>query len=339
MASAFDLRGKRILVTGAAGGIGGRDPRAPAPRWAPRWSLTDVRAEIAVAEPLRQAGTSVETHAVDVTDRAAVEAMVARAGVLDAVVANAGYVVWNEWDEEGWDDTFRAIMDVNVLGVFHLVRACLPAMMARRAGKIVIVTSVAGKVGGVRSGPHYVAAKGGLNAFVKWAARKAAPTGVLVNGVAPGPTVSPMTASQHFDTAGVPLGRMATADEIAWPIAFLCSAAGGLRLRLRARRERRHLHELSAGQGRRRRTGGIMRTEGIVVVTGGASGIGAACCVALAEAGRPRRRARPLGRTGERRSPRDIGGAAFACDVGDDVAMTACAARIEATVGPVAGAW
>lgn len=224
MAHAFDLSGQRILVTGAAGGIGTATARACAAMGA-SLLLTDVRLAIPVADELRRAGVAVDTCVLDVRDRPGIEEMVRDAGPLDAVVANAGYVVWNDWDDEGWDDDFRTIMDVNVLGVFHLVRACLPAMMGRGKGRVVVVTSVAGKIGGVRSGPHYVAAKGGLNAFVKWAARRAAPAGVLVNGVAPGPTVSPMTAAQSFDAGGVPLGRMATADEIAWPIAFLCSPA------------------------------------------------------------------------------------------------------------------
>lgn len=224
MATAFHLESKRVLITGAAGGIGSATARACAAMGA-SLLLTDLRDDIPVAEELRRGGHQVDTRSVDVTNRQGVETLVREAGNLDIVVANAGYVVWDDWNDDGWDDTFRTIMDVNVLGVIHLVRACLPAMTERRTGKIVIVSSLAGKIGGVRSGPHYVAAKGGLNAFIKWAARKAAPHGVQVNGVAPGPTVSPMTASQTFDTSGVPLGRMATAEEIAWPITFLCSPA------------------------------------------------------------------------------------------------------------------
>ncbi len=224
METPFTLQGQRILITGAAGGIGSEAARICAGLGADL-VLTDIRPDIPIAEELRAKGAKVETSAIDITDRAAVERLVREAGALDSLVANAGYVVWDDWEDEGWDETFRRIMDVNVLGVFHLVRAALPGMAARGAGRIVVVTSVAGKVGGVRSGPHYVAAKGGLNAFVKWAARRAAPSGVLVNGVAPGPTISPMTASQNFDSSGIPLGRMARAEEIAAPIAFLCAPA------------------------------------------------------------------------------------------------------------------
>jgi NAD(P)-dependent dehydrogenase (short-subunit alcohol dehydrogenase family) len=117
------------------------------------------------------------------------------------------------------------VMDVNVRGVVNVARVCLPVMRERRAGRIVIVGSVAGRMGGLRASPHYVAAKGGVHAVVKWLARRGAPDGVLVNGVAPGATVSPMTEGQEFDIDGIPLGRMARPEEIAWPIAFLCSDA------------------------------------------------------------------------------------------------------------------
>ncbi len=223
-ASPFSLQGCRVLVTGAAGAIGAATTRLCADQGA-SLILADIKPDVPVADELRAAGAEVGVRTLDVADRAQVEAMVAGAGRLDAIVANAGYVVWNDWEDDDWDATFHRIIDVNLLGTIHLVRAAMPAMMARGAGKIVIVTSVAGKVGGVRSGPHYIAAKGGLNAFIKWAARKAAPSGVHVNGVAPGPTASPMTAGQTFDLAAIPLGRLGRPEDIAGPIAFLCSAA------------------------------------------------------------------------------------------------------------------
>lgn len=131
--------------------------------------------------------------------------------------------------EDDWDQVFHKVMDVNVLGMMHFVRAALPAMKDRPAGKedasIVLVSSVAGRMGGLRASPHYVASKGGVNAMMKWLARKAAPDGIRVNAVAPGPVATPMTGGMSFDTSGIPLGRVAEPAEIAWPIAFLCSPA------------------------------------------------------------------------------------------------------------------
>lgn len=220
----FDLTGKTVLITGAAGAIGGATARLCASMGADL-VLTDIEAPEALAAEIAAKGTRARAHAADVTDRAAVEALVAGTERLDAIVANAGYCPWDDWNEDGWDDVFRKVMDVNVLGVFHLVRACLPRMQAQGHGRIVIVSSTAGRMGGVAASPHYVAAKGGLVSFIKWAARKGAPHGVLVNGVAPGPTRSNMTRGQTFDTAAIPVGRIAAPEEIAGPVAFLCSPA------------------------------------------------------------------------------------------------------------------
>ena len=88
-----------------------------------------------------------------------------------------------------------------------------------------LVGSLAGRMGGLIAGPHYVASKGGVHALVKWLARQAAPHGVLVNGIAPASVETPMMDGQPVDLARIPLGRMARAEEMAWPIAFLCSAA------------------------------------------------------------------------------------------------------------------
>ena len=146
-------------------------------------------------------------------------------GDLDGAVLLAGYCPWDDWSDDGWDLTFDRVIHINLLGVIHVVRACLPQMALRRRGRIVLVSSVAARMGGVKASPHYVAAKGGVAALVKWLARKAAPDGVLVNGVAPGVTDTPMIAGQALSVEAVPLKRMAAPAEIAWPIAFLCSDA------------------------------------------------------------------------------------------------------------------
>ena len=67
--------------------------------------------------------------------------------------------------------------------------------------------------------------KGAIHSFVRWSSRRGAPHNVLVNGVAPGPVRTPMTASQTFDNSVFPLGRMAEAEEIAGPLVFLVSPA------------------------------------------------------------------------------------------------------------------
>jgi NAD(P)-dependent dehydrogenase (short-subunit alcohol dehydrogenase family) len=218
----FSLEGKVILITGAGGGIGAETARVCA-RLEASLVLVDLHEPIALADALRSEGAEVRTGAFDVRDRAAMERFVGSVGTLDAVVANAGFCPWDDWNDDDWDRVFDDVIDINVKAVINLVRACLPGMGERGRGRVVIVSSVAGRMGGLKASPHYVASKGGVGALVKWLARKAAPLGITVNAVAPGPTKSGMTEGQSFDTSGIPLGRMATPAEIALPIAFLCS--------------------------------------------------------------------------------------------------------------------
>jgi 3-oxoacyl-[acyl-carrier protein] reductase len=84
---------------------------------------------------------------------------------------------------------------------------------------------LAGRTGGLIAGPHYVASKGAVHALVKWFARQTGPKNVLVNGVAPASIETPMMRERPVDLERIPLGRMGRAEEIAWPIAFLCSDA------------------------------------------------------------------------------------------------------------------
>jgi 3-oxoacyl-[acyl-carrier protein] reductase len=91
---------------------------------------------------------------------------------------------------------------------------------------LVLVGSVAGRTGGtsVNTPPDYAASKGAVHALVKWLSRQGIRRGVLVNAVAPGPVETPMT--RGFDAAGgLPLGRLGKPEELAWPIAFLCTPA------------------------------------------------------------------------------------------------------------------
>lgn len=224
MSNRFDLSGQRILVTGANGGIGREFCRIAADLGAELF-LTDSAAMDALVLELRGKGTEVSATLCDKTDRKAVEALVRAAGAIDSLVELAAWCPWDDWMSEDWDTVFHQVMDVNVLGTLHFARACLPAMAQRKSGSIVLVSSVAGRMGGLRASPHYVASKGGVNAMMKWLARKAGPDGVRVNAVAPGPVATPMTTGMSFDTAAIPLGRVAQPAEIAWPIAFLCSPA------------------------------------------------------------------------------------------------------------------
>ena len=117
------------------------------------------------------------------------------------------------------------MFDINLRGPLNLVRAFLASMEERGGGRIALIGSIAGRIGGIVAAPHYVMSKGAIHSFVRWCSRRGAPHNVLVNGVAPGPVRTPMTADQTFDTSVFPLGRMAQAEEIAGPLVFLVSPA------------------------------------------------------------------------------------------------------------------
>ena len=224
MESAFDLSGQRILITGAAGGIGEMTARVCAGLGA-ELLLVDRRPTDLTAPELQQAGARAKAFTCDVAVRAEVEALAAATGPVDGLVLAAGVCPWDDWQQPGWDEAFDQVMAVNLHGPIHFARAYLPGMIERRHGRMVLVGSVAGRMGGLVASAHYVASKGGLHALVKWLAKRGAPHGVLVNGIAPGAIDTEMTRDQRIDPAQIPLGRKGRAEEVAWPIAFLCSPA------------------------------------------------------------------------------------------------------------------
>lgn len=222
--SPFDLSGERILVTGAAQGIGAATATLCAALGA-ELILVDRASSAAVAQAIEDAGGRARTFRADVARRAEIERVAGAAGPVDALVLNAALCPFGEdWQAPEWDASFEQVIAVNLHGPIHAARAFLPGMIARRRGRIVLVGSLAGRMGGLIAGPHYVASKGGVHALVKWLARQAAPD-VLVNGIAPASVATPLMAGQPVDLARIPLGRMAGPEEIAAPIAFLCSAA------------------------------------------------------------------------------------------------------------------
>lgn len=221
----FLLTNKTIVITGAAGGIGSELSRVCAELGA-NLVLIDLEEPLSLANELRAArNISVITAALDVRDRAGVESLLKQIPEIDAIVANAGFCPWDDWNDSNWDEVFRTTIDINALGVINFARPGLQRLIEQGFGRMIVVSSVAARMGGLKASPHYVVAKAGLNGLVKWLARHAAPHGVLVNGVAPGATITGMTRGQVFDTETIPIKRFATPREIALPIAFLCSEA------------------------------------------------------------------------------------------------------------------
>jgi NAD(P)-dependent dehydrogenase (short-subunit alcohol dehydrogenase family) len=164
--------------------------------------------------------------------RSAVESVAAHFGGLNILVNNAGIcpltsladISSAEWDQ---------VMAVNLRGAFLLCQAALPHL--RRSGslgRIINIASVAGQMGGIAVGAHYVAAKAGLIGLSKSLARLLAPDQVTVNCVAPGTTETDLVADWPAATRAdvqsrIPLGRFAHPDEIAEAVCFLASDQAG----------------------------------------------------------------------------------------------------------------
>jgi len=225
--NALSLDGQRVLLTGAAGGIGQAIARACGALGA-ELIMADLAPLTALEEELAAAGVRATSHRLDVASRAGNAALASAAGDVDAAIACAGICPLEEdfWEDGGdWDDVFHRVMDVNLLGPLHLAREMIPRMAARGGGRLVLIGSIGGRMGGISPivQPHYIASKGGLHALVYWLAKKAAPQGVLVNGIAPGPVATAMTETTPYAREQYPLGRLGQPAEIAWPVAFLCT--------------------------------------------------------------------------------------------------------------------
>lgn len=151
-----------------------------------------------------------------------------RFGRVDVLVCNAG--IWegapvDTMAEEMWDRT----IEINLKGTWTVCRAAIPVMKQQRSGKIVIVSSTAAQRGEANYS-HYAASKGGQVAFTKSLAEELGVWGINVNAVAPGWVDTEMTREALGDSARraaiareIPVGRVATPEEIAAPIAFLCT--------------------------------------------------------------------------------------------------------------------
>ena len=225
-----------VMITGAGIGIGKATGLAFG-RAGYHVYVTDVLDEEGqgtVAAIEAEGGSASFSH-VDVTDSAnvndAVAAAEAATGALDVVVANAGIahkVPLTEMSDEKWNHT----LDVDLSGVFRLLRAAAPGMREAKRGAMVAVSSVMGTTWGWHDHVQYNAAKSGVVGLVRGMACDLGGDGIRVNGIAPGfiKTAQALSTVHSLGLAGleaaaeyIPLGRYGEADDIADVIFFLCS--------------------------------------------------------------------------------------------------------------------
>ena len=222
---------KVVLVTGGASGIGMATVEAFAQLGADVL-VADIAVERGeqVAAKVRAAGGKAQAVRLDVTELASIKAcrdlVLSSRGRLDVLANVAGWGHIQPFVEN--DDAFiDKVMALNLRAPIEMARAFLPSMIERKGGRIVNVSSDAGRVGSLGE-TVYSAAKGGVIAFSKSLAREGARHGVLVNCVCPGPTDTPLLKSEpeKFLEAFlkvIPLRRFAKPSEIADAIVFLAS--------------------------------------------------------------------------------------------------------------------
>lgn len=230
--------GKRVLVTGAARGIGRAIAHAFAAERA-EVHVVDIESEL-IRETATTARFPVEAHSLDVTESAAVDALIARIGAVDIAVHAAAGVRGRVAGplEEVTDADWRAIQAVNVDGAFHVARAVAPGMKEKGEGRIVLISSGAGlRVS--RTGIHsYGTAKTAQIGLARQLASELGPSGITVNTVAPGlmPQTSPdyvrqwEARSPEDRTAiveGIAMRRLGKPEDIAHAVLFLASDRAG----------------------------------------------------------------------------------------------------------------
>ena len=225
---------KIALVTGGSRGIG----RAIALK------LAEAGCDVAIVYAGREDAanaTAAEIEAkgaralalkCDVSDAAQAIATVNRVietlGAPDVLVNNAG-IIRDGLAMRMKPEDFSAVIDTNLNGAFHMIRACLPAFVRRRSGRIINISSVSGMMGNVGQA-NYSASKAGLIGLTKTIAREVAARGITVNAVAPGFIETDMTkgmseAALQAGLAVVPMGRIGKPEDVANAVAFLASDA------------------------------------------------------------------------------------------------------------------
>ncbi|HIM46688.1 MAG TPA: SDR family oxidoreductase [Alphaproteobacteria bacterium] len=229
---AISLQGKAAIVTGAGRGIGRGIAHVFAEDGAKVLVVNrGADAGQAVVDEITAKGGTAVFHQADVKSQADMDAMAAACmnnfGAIDVLCMNAGIyptALIGDLSEEVWDD----VIDTNLKGIFFGTKACIPQMKQQKSGRIVVVSSITGPNVGWPGLSHYMASKGGANAFIRGASLELAKYNITVNGVSPG---SIMTEGLK-DLGGealeevrqiIPAGYIGEPDDIAYALLYLAS--------------------------------------------------------------------------------------------------------------------
>jgi 3-oxoacyl-[acyl-carrier protein] reductase len=226
------LTGRVALVSGAARGIG----KAIALTLAREGALvviTDVDQDgiQQVTQEIEKMGHQAKAVRADVSQRQEVQRLVSEAistfGKIDILVNNAGIIRRGNFVEHNVQD-WEKVLSVNLGGTFNCSQEVVPLMIKQGGGKIINITSIAGKVGDLASAPSYGASKGAMNTFTFSLARELAPYGINVNAIAPHAIETDMSREWSDEkrrqiVESIPLKRLGTPEEVAEAVVFLAS--------------------------------------------------------------------------------------------------------------------
>ena len=220
------------IVTGGASGVGRGIAQVLAAEGA-EVAIADVNkaGAAAVATDLQEEGLQAFDVGVDVTDRSSTDAMATtvsdRFGRIDILAANAGIypmVRLADMNDAEWD----RVMAINVKGALHAIQSCLPSMLERGSGRIVLTSSVTGPITGYPGFAHYGASKAAMLGMMRSIALELARRGVTINAVLPG-----NVATEGLDDLGeehkakmlaaIPMGAFADPTDVGWAVRFLAS--------------------------------------------------------------------------------------------------------------------
>ncbi len=238
MLSVAGLTGKTAVVTGASRGVGAATAialaRAGAARVVIHYNSYEEGAR-RVLDEVRAQGAEGAAIQADLSEESGIERCLAALGEeapgIGILVNNAGALIRRVPLSDCPPEDYDRIMNLNVKSVWRITQAAAPSMIARRSGVIVNVSSIAARTGGGPGATVYAAAKAAVSAMTRGVAKELAPHGIRVNAISPG-TVDNYFHEQ-FSTremldkviAQTPLGRLATNEDMADVVVFLCSDA------------------------------------------------------------------------------------------------------------------
>jgi len=234
--STFSLKGKVALITGASYGIGMAIAKAYAEAGA-TIVFNDIKAELIEKglDEYKSCGIKAHGYVCDVTNEDQVNAMVAQiaaeVGTIDILVNNAG-IIKRIPAVDMTAEEFRLVIDIDLTGPFIVAKAVAPAMIEKRAGKIINICSMMSELGR-ETVAAYASAKGGLKMLTKNLASEWGEFNIQVNGLGPGYIATPQTAPlrtpghpfNDFIIAKTPAARWGTPEDLTGPAVFLASGA------------------------------------------------------------------------------------------------------------------